>query len=190
MDRDFYLLNGDWSDPLDQEELVTTLFPVKAWHPTFTVWYDPPIDQRASIDWRLIRDQFLPDSNQFIDDAFRFKFSVPLKKTETIVSGVATEYDRHIITLAAIYIALRIETWQYSAAKEPGLSEYSKFLETQLNQLVNDIVVDKVRLRGQRLKGAFRTVNPRFEPLVSPSTVRQTDNSAPAVQPFSTNTQG
>ena len=173
----FYALGGDWVEPTDTEELISLLSPIRSWLKIFTVVFDPPDDIQATIDWRLLRDEILPDSNEFIEDALRFRYQVPLRKTESVVGGVPTRYERHLVQLGSTYVAWRIENYMFSAGQNPNLSEYGKFLEAQMNQMINEIVTDKVRLRGQRLKGTHRTVNPRFEPSKAMDQVRTGDQS-------------
>lgn len=180
---DYYLLHGDWTEPDDQEELNTLLASVRSWLKNFLVNYDPSYSSATSIDWVLIRDELLPDSNQFIDDSLRARYAVPLRKTTGASGGQATKFDRRIVQLAAVYIAWRIETFQFPGSAHSEHSEYGKWLETVMNQLVNDLVTDKIRLRGQRLKGQYRTTNPRFEPTQSPNIIRGSD-ALPGVQPF------
>lgn len=162
---DYYLLHGDWVDPTNIDELNVLVAPVRSWLKNISVYYDEPADQRASIDWTVIRDQLLPDSNQYINDALRWRYEVPLRKTVKIVNGVATEYNRKLVMLAGLYIAYRLETFQFEGAMNPTMSQYGTWLGQQLTRAVNELTSDSLRMRGQRLKGAYRIVNPRFEPM-------------------------
>ncbi len=162
---DYYLLHGDWTDPTSQDDLNTLLTPVRAWLKNITVFFEEPDDQRVSVDWRVIRDELLPDSNQFINDSLRWRYEVPLHKTVGVTGGVATQYNRKLVMLSATYIAYRLETFQFAGAMNPVVSQYGVWLGEQLTRMVNDLTSDGLRMRGQRLKGAYRVVNPRFEPV-------------------------
>lgn len=183
----YYLLHGDWIEPQDQDELNTLLAPIRSWLKNVSIDFDVPDQSYNSIDWTLIRDYLIPDSNEFIDDSFRPIYGVPLRKTVNInpSTGKATKFNNRIVDIAAVYIAWRIETFQFPGAANPEQSTYGKFLEGTLNQFINDVVTFRTRLRGQRLKGKYRTVNPNFEPVEAKTTVRTVDSN-PGIQPYTT----
>ena len=138
----------------------------------------------ATMDWRVIWDQLIPEADDFINIQLQSRYGVPLRKTCKPVAGVATEYQKRIQDLAALYIAWRIESRTYSGAQNPGSSEYGDDLETQLNSFVNELTTDKIRLRGQRLKGPYRTVNPRFVPMVPDSETRSSNDASSGISEF------
>lgn len=185
----YYLTHGRSEYPDSQEELMGYLSPLLSWLKIFAVDFDTPDSPDATIDWRIIWDELIPDSDDFLNTQLMPRYSVPLRKTERVVNGVPTRYQNRIIQIVSLYIAMRIESRTYSGAYNPNTSEYTKFLETQLNSLLNEILTDRIRLRGQRLKGVYRTVNPRFIPTGIGEQARSTDNSS-GIQPYQPNTSG
>jgi hypothetical protein len=157
----------------------------------FNVVLDPHDDINNTIDWHIIWDELIPDSDDFINTQLMTRYAVPLIKTESPdASGNPTKYQRRIVQLAGLYIAMRIESRTYSGAQNPGNSEYTKVLETHLNSLLNEILSDRVRLRGQRLKPIHRTVNPRFVPPATGEQVRSTPESGSGLESYSPVTKG
>lgn len=181
----YYMTNGDSTEPTTQEELDTALLPIRAWLKTLTATFDPPDDANNTVDWTIIWAQLLPDSDDFINTQLQARYRVPLRKTVNLDDdGIPTEYQRRIREIAALYVAWRIESRTYPGAYNPGKSEYAGVLETQLNTFINELTTDKIRLRGQRLKGAYRTVNPRFAPTVIDEETRSSDNASSGVGEF------
>jgi hypothetical protein len=186
----YYLTHGNSTKPLTQEELDEALRPVSSWLKVFSVIIDPHDSISNTIDWHIIWDELIPDSDDFINTQLMPRYAVPLRKTDGIVSGVPTKYQRRIVQLAGLYIAYRIESRTYSGAQNPGNSEYAKALETQLNSLLNELLSDRVRLRGQRLKPVYRTVNPRFVPMSVGEQVRSTGEAGSGIDQYTPNTSG
>lgn len=139
-----------------------------------------PNNSTQSIHWMDIRDILLPDANNFVDDALRLVYYTPLKMTE----AGGTNYSRHIVQIASLYIAWRIESRDYPGAGMPTQSEYSDTLKAMMNERINELLIGSVRLRGQRLKSKNRFINPRIEEQYIPvkDEWKQTTMTPPATQ--------
>jgi hypothetical protein len=112
-----------------------------------------------SIHWLDIKNILLPEANNFINDILKVRYYVPFKKTET--SG--TEYDKHIVQMASLYCAWRVETRSFPGGGMPSDSPYAQTLRQMLNERLNEILQGSVRLLGQRLKAGNRFINPNIE---------------------------
>jgi hypothetical protein len=159
----FYAINGDWIEPTSQAELEALLQPIRAYQKNMIVVFNPPHDSRATIDWTVIRDQLLPQANDWLDGELNHRYAVPLRKTKK----AGTQYDMNIVNAAALYVAQRIESRTFAGAAMPNESPYADKLTEMRDVLLQDLKLG-IRLRGQHLKGRNRFVDPNAEPYEEP----------------------
>lgn len=167
----YYAIDGAFPTSPTQAELDSKFQHMMYWIKSASIQTDPTdisiASTNYSIHWMHVRDELLPDSNDFIDDALRVKYYTPFSKT---INGKAN-FQRHIVQIAALYCAWRIETRSYPGGGMPNDSQYAITLRTMMNERLNELLAGAVRLKGQRLKANNRFINPHIEEY--PAAVKQ-----------------
>lgn len=160
----FYAINDGYFNDASEATIKSCLRNIMFWIKSATIQADPTLtdvetSNNKSIHWKDVRDQLLPDANNFLDDLFRVKYYTPFNKT----LASKTQYSKHLVQMAALYCAWRIEERDYFGGGQVNESDNGKILRTILNERINEVLSGAVRLPGQRLKSTSRFINPHIE---------------------------
>lgn len=163
----FYAIDNGTLVETTTATIQASLRNVMIWVKDATLQADPTstnveTSNNKSIHWLDMRNIILPQANNFIDRVLKSRYYTPFRKTE--VSG--TEYDEHLIQMASLYCAWRIQTRDFSGGGMPNDSQYSMTLRTLFNEKCNEILSGSLRLPGQRIKATNRFVNPNIEEIL------------------------